>query len=164
MATEKEYKDAVNAPGAWQVFRVDTTDEPAAAWKGKVTLTRSWTFRGRTGVDYAKLAVNAERDIQPRKWGTRRDRWFVDHTPKSGPRKGIASVYATCFVVEDSIRSAGYWVNGEPVSREEYNSYRTASASKPKAFPNGGYMDIELSTITPVAAAAEGTAAEPVAA
>jgi len=159
---ESEYEAAVNAPGAWQKFQYVKIDSPARAFKGQVTLTRVVEFRGRTGVNYANLAVNKEREIQPRKWGVRRDRYFVDHTPKSGPRKGVETVYATVFAVEGSFRTT-YFVDGEEATRERYNSFRTASAAAGGPLDESGYMDIALSDLTAIpaesAVAAEAVAA-----
>jgi hypothetical protein len=155
---EAEYTEAVNRPGARQKFRYVKVDSPAAAHKGTVTLTREVEFVGRTGVDYARLAVNAEREIQARKWGVRRNRYFVDHTPKSGPNKGVPTVYATCFAVPGTFRTT-YRVNGEIVSREAYNSYRTASAAKGSELDESGYMDIVLADLEALPSAAKVAAA-----
>jgi len=156
--TEAEFLAAVNAPGAFQKFTYTKIDTPKRESKGLVTLTRVVVFRGRTGVDYANLAVKAEQVIQPRKWGVRRNRHFVDHTPKSGPRKGIPTVYATVFAVADSFRTA-YFIDGEPATRDEYNAHRTASAAKPNELDGSGYMDICLDDLTALPSAARVAAA-----
>jgi hypothetical protein len=148
---EQEYRDAVNAPGAYQKFQYIKVDEPARAHKGKVTLTRKVKFRGRTGVNYANLAINKEREIQPRKWGVRRDRYFVDHTPKSGARKGVETVYATVFAIEGTFVTE-WFVDGEPATRAHYNSFRTASAAKGSELDPSGYMDIVLDDLVAIPA------------
>jgi len=148
---EAEYRDAVNAPGAYQKFQYIKVDEPARAHKGKVTLTRKVKFRGRTGVDYANLAVNHDKVIQPRKWGVRKDRYFVEHTPKSGPRKGVFTVYATVFAVEGSFRTT-YFVDGEEATRAHYDSFRTASAAKGSELDPSGYLDIVLDDLVAIPA------------
>jgi hypothetical protein len=150
---ETEYREAVNAPGAWQKFSYVKVDEPARAHKGKVTLTRVVEFRGRTGVNYANLAINKEREIQDRKWGVRRNRYFVDHTPKSGPRKGVFTTYATVFAIEGTFRTT-YFVDGEEATRERYNGFRTASAAAGGPLDESGYMDIVLDDLTAIPAEA----------
>lgn len=149
--TEQKYRELVSKPGRYQGFERVAVDEPAAKFKGKVTLTRLVKFTGRSGIRYERLAVIQQREmaVQPRKWGVRRDRWFVDHTPATGVRKGIPSVYATVFAVAGSFRTR-YFVNGEEVARDAYNEYRTASAAKGKPLGPAGYMDIELSLLTPL--------------
>lgn len=144
---EADYKEAVHQPGAYQGFERLAVDAPAAKWKGKVTLTRKVRFTGRTGVRYEKLAAVLDRgtEVQPRKWGVRRDRYFVDHTPK-GQTENV--VYATVIAVPGSFRVIGYYVNGEEVTKEIYNSYRTAGAAKGKPLGDANYMDIILSTLT----------------
>lgn len=148
---EAEYREAVNAPGAWQRFQYVKVDTPARAHKGLVTLTRKVKFRGRTGVSFANLAINKEREIQPRKWGVRRDRYFVDHTPKSGPRKGVETVYATVFAIEGTFRTE-YFVDGESATRDFYNSFRTASAANSGPLDESGYMDIVLDDLEAIPA------------
>jgi hypothetical protein len=155
---EAEYIEAVNRPGARQKFRYVKVDSPAREFKGAVTLTREVEFTGRTGVDYARLAVNAEREVQARKWGVRRNRWFVDHTPKSGPNKGVPTVYATVFAVPGTFRTT-YFIDGAEATREAYNAFRTASAAKGSELDESGYMDIVLADLTALPSAAKVAAA-----
>lgn len=150
---EAEFVAALNAPGAFQRFQYVKADSPARAFKGQVTLTREVTVTGRTGLNYYNQAVNAEKTVQPRKWGVRRDRYFVDHTPKSGPNKGQETVYATIFAVEGSFRTR-YFVNGEEATREFYDTFRTASAAAGSPLVPGGYMDVTLADLTAIPAEA----------
>jgi len=148
---EAEFTAALNAPGAFQRFQYVKVDSPAKAHKGLVTLTRKVTVTGRTGINYYAQAVNAEKTVQPRKWGVRRDRYFIDHTPKSGPNKGVPTVYATIFAVEGSFRTT-YFVDGEEATRAHYDSFRTASAAAGSPLVPGGYMDVTLSDLTAIPA------------
>jgi len=149
--TEAEFLEAVNAPGAFQNFTYTVTDTPKRESKGLVTLTRVVTVRGKTAVNYANLARNANREVQARTWGVRRNRYFIDHTPKSGPRKGLSVVYATIIPVEGTFRTT-YFIDGEESTRDAYNAHRTASAAKPKPF--GEYLDITLDSLTALPSAA----------
>lgn len=155
MMTEQQFLDTVHRRGAWQTFTYTTTDTPNRHWKGKVTLTRNVTMRGRTGVAYANLAANKGRELYDRKWGTRRDVYFIDHTPKTGPWAGTEQVYATIIPVEGSFRTQ-YFVDGQQVDRDTYNGYRTASAAADREPTD--YMDINLQTLTAAVTAAPAAA------
>ena len=131
------YLAAVNAKGL-NVVNVEWTSEvkPAAAHKARV-LRKRVKATALTGVSFAGLAVNADREKGALPWGE-----WVEY-PYLITHKGTD--YARLNVVEGSIRTE-YVVDGIPVDRDTFLGYLTPSAANaPK--PVGGTITVKLENL-----------------
>jgi hypothetical protein len=130
---ESTYLAAINAPGVG-TFAVEwqTTVKPAAAHKAR-TLRKVTTALVLTGVEFSKLAVNSERETGELPWGE----W--SNYPYVITHKG--ETYFRVNTVEGSIRTI-YLVDGDVVSRDDFNAFLTPSAAKAKR-PVGGTLTIK---------------------
>ena len=90
-----------------------------------------------TGVEYANLRVNKERETGPLPWGT----WKV--APYVIEHKG--QDYARLYCVDNSLRCV-YTVDGEVVDRDTFNGYLTPSAANAPR-PNGGTITVKMSGV-----------------
>lgn len=143
--TEQRFMADVHRKGALQRFTYRKTDAAAGGKSATVTLHRIVTFTGRTGVPWHRIAANADRTVEDRRWGTRRDVYFVDHTPAKGPNAGIPQVYVTILPRAGSFRTR-YFVDGLEMDRAAYNSHRTPGAVRGDAEPLA-YMDLNLASL-----------------
>jgi len=130
-----EYLTAINAQGIntlgveWQ-----TEVKPAAAWKGH-TLTKVTRAIVQTGVDFAALAVNGDRETGALPWGE----WHA--FPYVIEHKG--QHYARLYCVDGTIRSE-YFVDGIDVDRQMFETYLTPSQRGGKR-PVGGTISVKMS-------------------
>jgi hypothetical protein len=137
MTNRDDYLSAVNQPGAFQRVRWETTVKPAAAHKGR-HLRKVATATIRTGVQYANLAVNADRETGKLPFGE----WVV--YPYIITHRGVD--YARLYVLDGTIRTV-YFVDGVEVGREAFLSYLTPSQRKPSR-PTGGTITPKLESVT----------------
>jgi len=134
--TAAAFVAAVNSPGAFTAVLWTSDVKPAAAHKG-VRLHKVTRATVRTGVDYANLAVNADREVGSLPWG----QWAV--FPYIVTHKG--QDYARLYVVDDSVRTT-YFVDGHEVSRETFGEYLTPAARKARR-PNGGTITVKCENL-----------------
>lgn len=122
--------------GGTGVFTVEfhSDPKPAAAHRAK-RLRKVSTALCMTGVEYANLRVNKERETGPLPWGT----WHT--APYVIEHKG--EHYARLYVVENGIRCI-YTCDGEVIDRDTFQSYLTPSQAKAKR-PNGGTITVKMS-------------------
>jgi hypothetical protein len=123
--------------GGAGVFTVEfsTDTKPAAAHRAR-RLRKVVTAVCQTGLDYANLRVNADRETGALPWGT----WMDGAEPFVIQHKGTD--YARLYVIENGVRAI-YTVDGEVVDRTTYESYLTPSQrSAPR--PNGGTITVKM--------------------
>lgn len=139
------FVNACTRPGAFQRVTWESVGKPAGPHKGR-DLRKRVAATIRTGIQYANMAVNRDRETGALPWGE----WFI--YPYVIVHKG--NYYARLYVADGSVRTS-YTVDGEAVDRDTYNGFLPASASKPRK-SNGGTITVKLEslTLTPVAAAA----------
>ncbi len=132
-----EYLSKINVGGiAHRVVQCQTSPKPAAAHKAK-KLTKATTAHVMTGASYSDLAVNSGVETGPLPWGE----WAVH--PHIVTHKG--KDYARLYVLDGTIKTH-YFVDGELVSREDFNKFLTPSAANaPK--PNGGTITVSLDNL-----------------
>lgn len=127
-------------PGAFHRLVWERNDDPAAPHrKAGVTLTKRVRAVVRSGIKFSNLAVNADRETGPLPYGK--------YVPGSKGRlietdagKLLARVYINRVVEAD------YFVNGQPVSRGEYEQYLIPSKrNRPATI--GGVTNITLDHI-----------------
>ncbi len=117
-------------------FHTDT--KPAAAHKSK-RLRKVVTAVCMTGADYANLRVNKDRETGALPWGV----WMDGAEPFVIQHKG--NDYARLYVMDHGVRAI-YTVDGEVVTRDEYNGYLTPSqVNAPR--PNGGTITVRMTGI-----------------
>src|SRR5262245_8083020 len=132
-----EYLSAVLAPSVgtfgieWQ-----TDPKPAAAHRAR-RLRKVTTALCLTGVEYAKLSANNGVETGPLPWGE----W--DEHPHIITHKGVE--YARVYTVDNTVRTI-YTVDGQVVSRDEFNKFLTPSAAA-SSRPNAGTLTIKLSNM-----------------
>jgi len=133
------YLAAVNAPGVNVVdVRWTSTVKPAAAHKSRV-LTKVVTAKVMTGLSYADLSVNNDRVTGDLPWGIWLTfPWLIVH-------KG--ETFARLYTVDDTVKVEGYFVDGEPVAREDFLAMLTPSARETKR-PNGGCITVKSANLT----------------
>ena len=123
--------------GGAGVFTVEfhTDTRLAAAHKAR-KLRKVVTAVCQTGLDYAALRVNKDRETGALPWGT----WMDGAEPFIIQHKG--QDYARLYVVENGVRAI-YTVDGEVVDKATYESYLTPSQrSAPR--PNGGTITVKV--------------------
>ena len=114
-----------------------STVKPAAAHKG-VTLTKVVSATVLTGVEYPKLRVNAERETGELPWGQWAVYpWLIWHA---------GTWYARLNTVDGTLKTT-HFVDGLPVSREDFESYLTPSGRAVKR-PHGGTITVKLDNLT----------------
>ena len=95
----------------------------------------------RTGIDFAAMSVNADREVGSLPWGTWNTApWIIEHHGK---------LYARIYALEGSVRTA-YFVNGAEVDRETFAAYLTPSARKAMLEGKhglGGIMTVTLANL-----------------
>jgi hypothetical protein len=117
-------------------FHSDT--RPAAAHKSR-RLRKVVTAVCMTGADYANLRVNKDRETGALPWGS----WMDGAEPFVIQHKG--QDYARLYVIEHGVHAI-YTVDGEVVTRDEYNGYLTPSqVNAPR--PNGGTITVKMSGV-----------------
>ena len=110
--------------------------KPAAAHKAH-TLTKRVSATVLTGVEYASLAVNDDRDTGSLPWGT----WaLAPHIITHHDAE-----YARLYTVDGTVKTA-YFVDGKEVKRDDFNAYLTPSARVAKR-PHGGCITVRLSNL-----------------
>jgi hypothetical protein len=128
------YLAAISAPGI-NVIGVEWQSEvkPAAAWKSN-TLVKVSTAMAQTGVEFADLSVNSDRETGALPWGE----WSV--YPYIVRHKGTD--YARLNVIDGTVRTQ-YFVNGMDVDRQMFLSYLTPSQRESKR-PVGGTITVKM--------------------
>jgi hypothetical protein len=128
------YLDQINAQGI-NVIGAEWQSEvaPAARWKGH-TLVKVSTAVVQTGVDFAALAVNGDRETGSLPWGE----W--KHFPYVVEHKG--QDYARLYVVDGTIRTQ-YFVDGFDVERQAFLTYLTPS-QREASRPVGGTITVKM--------------------
>ena len=117
-------------------FHSDT--KPAAKHASK-RLRKVVTAVVMTGASYANLRVNKGVETGPLPWGS----WMDGTEPFVIQHKG--QDYARLYCIEHGVRAI-YTVDGEVVTRDEYESYLTPSQrSAPR--PNGGCITVKMSGV-----------------
>jgi hypothetical protein len=91
-----------------------------------------------TGVEYASLAVNNDRETGSLPWGE----WAI--YPYVVTHKG--GEYARLYTVDGTIRTT-YMVDGTIVRREEFLALLTPSARE-SARPHGGTITVKMQNLT----------------
>ena len=139
-AAATAYLEAVHAPGV-SAQRVEWISEvkPAAAHKGR-TLTKRTQCAVMTGVEYANLSENVERETGELPWGE----WLA--YPYVIGHKGTE--YARLYVVDGTITTM-YAVDGAPVDRDTFLSYLTPSQREAKR-PTGGTITVKIKNLAVV--------------
>jgi hypothetical protein len=117
-------------------FHSDT--RPAAAHKAR-RLRKVVTAIVMTGASYANLRVNKGVVTGPLPWGV----WMDGAEPFVIQHKG--NDYARLYVIENGVRAI-YTVDGEVVSREDYESFLTPSQRNAPR-PNGGTITVKMSGV-----------------
>jgi len=117
-------------------FHSDT--KPAAKHASK-RLRKVVTAVVMTGAEYKNLRVNKGIETGPLPWGT----WMPDAEPFVVQHKG--QDYARLYCIENGVRAV-YTVDGEVVTRDEYESYLTPSQRSAKR-PNGGCITVKMSGV-----------------
>jgi hypothetical protein len=117
-------------------FHSDT--KPAAKHASK-RLRKVVTAVCMTGASYANLRVNKDKETGPLPWGT----WMDGAEPFVIQHKG--NDYARLYVIENGVRAI-YTVDGEVVSREDYESFLTPSQRNAPR-PNGGTITVKMSGV-----------------
>jgi hypothetical protein len=114
-------------------FHSDT--KPAAAHKAR-RLRKVVTAVCMTGAEYKNLRVNKGVETGPLPWGSWMDGaepFVIQHKDRD---------YARLYVIEHGVKAI-YTVDGEVVSRDEYEGYLTPSQrSAPR--PNGGTITVKM--------------------
>jgi hypothetical protein len=122
----------INVVGAeWQ-----TEVKPAARWKGH-TLVKVSTAMAQTGVEFANLSVNSERETGALPWGE----WSV--YPYIVRHKG--QDYARLNVIDGTVRTS-YFVDGFDVDRQTFGTYLTPSQRESKR-PIGGTITVRMNNM-----------------
>ncbi len=117
-------------------FHSDT--KPAAKHASK-RLRKVVTAVCMTGASYANLRVNKGVKTGSLPWGT----WMDGAEPFVIQHKG--NDYARLYVMDHGVRAI-YTVDGEVVTREDYESYLTPSQRNAPR-PNGGTITVKMSGV-----------------
>jgi len=133
----KDHLAKVKAKGAFQRATIVSHPRPAAASKGH-ELTKQVEAVIRTGIDYANLGINADTETGGLPWGE----WVVfpyiiRHKDKW---------YGRLHIKEGTMR-VRYFVDGDEVGEDIFNSHLTPSAAKAKG-PRGGTITPLIGSIT----------------
>jgi len=128
------YLDAIGNTGI-NHFGVEWTTEvkPAAKWRGH-TLTKTTRALVATGVSFADLAENSERETGALPWGE----W--SQFPYVIAHKG--NEYVRVNTVDGSLKTT-YFVDGIDVERQMFLDYLTPSQREAKR-PVGGTLTIKV--------------------
>jgi len=131
-----EYLASVN--GGIGHFGVEwqTTVKPAAAHRAR-TLRKVTTAMVMTGAEYRNLGVNKDVETGALPWGEWSDYPFIV------THKGTD--YARLYTIDGTIRSI-YLVDGEVVTRDDFNAYLTPSQANVKR-PNGGTITVKMENV-----------------
>ena len=132
-----DYLAATNNPGAFQRAEWVSVVKPAAAHK-EVQLLKRTVATIRTGVDFANLEVNADRETGSLPWGE----WQV--FPYLIAHKG--GEYARLYVLDGTVRTR-YFADGLEVDKTTFGQYLTPSARKASR-PIGGTVTVKLENLT----------------
>jgi hypothetical protein len=126
--------------GGVDTFTVEyhSDTKPAAAHKAR-RLRKVVTATVMTGAHYAGLRVNKDRETGPLPWGE----WMPGAEPFVVQHKG--NDYARLYCVENGVRAI-YTVDGEVVTRDEYESYLTPSQRNAPR-PVGGCITVKMSGV-----------------
>lgn len=132
-----DYLKAINAPGVNTVGVEWQTDvRPAAAHKA-VTLRKVTTAVVMTGVEYAGMSANNDRETGELPWGE----W--EQFPYIITHKGTE--YARLYTLDGSLRTI-YLADGNVVSREDFGAYLTPSQRDAKR-PNAGCITVKMTNL-----------------
>ena len=137
-----EFLSGVNRPGAFQRVEWETEVKPAAAHKGKALLKRT-AATVRTGVDYANLAVNADRETGELPWGEWETFPHVIRHTKAGETE--ATKYGRLYVLDGTPRTV-YYVDGQEVTKSDFDQFLTPSARETKKSV-GGTVTVKLANL-----------------
>ena len=129
----QEFIAGVNAPGAYCAVEWRSPVRPAAAHRGR-DLVKISTAVVRTGVAYANLGENADRETGSLPWGE----W--ERFPYVVVHRG--SAYGRLYVKDGTIQTR-YLVDGQEVTREEFLSLLTPSQRESRR-PVGGTITVRL--------------------
>jgi hypothetical protein len=132
-----DYLAAINAPGV-NVVKVGWTSEvkPAAAHKGK-SLVKYVEAMAQTGVEYANLSANNDRETGSLPWGEWAEYpYVVTHKGRD---------YARLYLVDGTLRTA-YVVDDRLVSRDEFLSYLTPSQRESRRSV-GGTVTVKMDAL-----------------
>lgn len=132
-----DYLAAINAKGIGTIGIEWTTCPATAAKHRHHTLRKVTTAMAMTGVEYAGLAVNGDRETGDLPWGE----WA--EFPYVITHKG--NDYARIYTIDGTVRTT-YLVDGDVVKRDVFNSYLTPSAARcPR--PHGGVLTIKMENL-----------------
>ena len=109
-----------------------------------MALRKITTAQVLTGVEYARLAVNNDRETGDLLWGEWAEGLYpyvIEHTGKDGVRRE----YARLYTIDGSVRTT-YLVDGVPCSWEVFSEYLTPSQRERKR-PNGGVLTIKIENV-----------------
>jgi hypothetical protein len=132
------YLSAIKAPGV-NVLAVawTSTVKPAAAHKAS-NLTKRVTATVMTGVEYANLSVNNDRETGTLPWGEWSDYpYIVTHKGRD---------YARLYTVDGTVKAA-YFVDGREVRKADFDALLTPSARETKR-PHGGTITVKMDSLT----------------
>jgi len=133
-----EYRALVE--GGVDTFTVEFhSDTKPAAKHASKRLRKVVTAVCMTGAQYRDLRVNKDTETGPLPWGT----WLEGAEPFVIQHKG--NDYARLYVIRHGVRAV-YTVDGEVVTRDEYESYLTPSQRNAPR-PNGGCITVKMSGV-----------------
>lgn len=112
------YLQAVNAPGAFTTMSWERDVAVAAVHRG-TSVRKHVSAVVRTGIDFANLARNEERDTGAMTWGE----WVVFPLVKT--HKGRE--YARLYTAPNSRVRVHYTIDGQPATREQVADLLTPS-------------------------------------
>ena len=122
-----DYLNRLNRKGAFQRFSWRSEVKPAAAHKER-ELHKFTTAIARTGISYANMAPNADKETGELPWGQWEEfPYLISHKER---------LYARLYVLDGSV-STGYYVDGVKVDKDEFDQYLTPSARKSKVNETG---------------------------
>lgn len=137
-----DYLAAINAPGV-NVLHVEwmTFPTPAARHKGHM-LQKVTTATVMTGVEYAGLSANNDRETGELPWGTwKQYPYVVEHKGRD---------YFRLNTIDGTLRTI-YLVDGDVVDRRTFLGYLTPSAAA-KPAPHAGTVTIKAENVRLVGA------------
>ena len=134
-----EWLAGVNGAGEFQRVAWVSEPTPAAAHRNAgVRLRKEVSATVRTGVDYARLGVNAGVETGELPWGT----WLL--FPYLIVHKGTD--YARLYVWERHPVAVAYFVDGVEVDRATFEGYLTPSA-RGRSLSTGGCITVKLDSL-----------------
>ncbi len=121
-------------------FSIEFHSDPKPAAKhASRRLRKVTTVLAMTGTEFRNLRENKDRETGSLPWGS----WMPGAEPFVIQHRGRD--YARLYCVDNSIRCI-YTVDGEVVTRDEFNGYLTPSAANAKR-PIGGCITVKMDGI-----------------